>query len=240
MKKVNIASILITLFFALMCGCSDTSQNTSQDSEISASKSLTDDEIESKVDPKPVENQNHVYKTEDAYQCAINLDSQRLETNSLTKQVSYKGITIVTDTIDKDSMYLSIAKGLVGYHFIGYEMWGKNIVKVVWDMEKPSAEELRPYVESAEQFITEEPDALARIMKKFQSCESVSGSFDFENEIYNFNVPDLTITAHEMGISEEMLGYIFAYLDCYAPEIKFEQNSCTFNLTKYQSQHNWD
>lgn len=223
-----------------MCGCSDKSQSTPQGSTINSNQSSADDAIESKVDSKPEENQDRVYRTEDAYQCAISLDNQRLETNSLTKQVSYKGITIATDTIDQSSMYLSIAKGLVGYHFIGYEMWGKNIVKVVWNMEKPSSEELRPYVESAEQFITEEPDALTRIMKKLQSCENISGSFDFDNEIYSFNIPDLTITAQEMGISEEMLGYIFAYLDCYAPEIKFEQNSCTFNLTKYQSQYQWD
>lgn len=54
---------------------------------------------------------------------------------------------------------------------------------------------------------------------------------------FEFVISDVSVCADEMGISEEMLGYILALFDEYSADVNFEDNTCHFSLTvkKYDS-----
>ena len=71
------------------------------------------------------------------------------------------------------------------------------------------------------------------IMKKFESSSVVNGEFDYESNTigkYNITISNLSECAKEMQISEEMLGYIIAFLSEYTDDITFENNTCTIIL----------
>lgn len=75
-------------------------------------------------------------------------------------------------------------------------------------------------------------DQLRAVMTKFEQLNSVTGNFDHDYKKlgkYEIVITDLKACAEEMGISEEMLGYILAMLEVYEPELSIELNTCTIN-----------
>jgi len=129
-------------------------------------------------------------------------------------------------TVNQGAIYRKLAKLLDGYT-LGLNN-GSAYSKYIFgdDFSTDAFGKHAPFVS---EFITNE-DSLYHILKKFESLECVDGSFDYANNYWSFSIDDLPQCAKEMHISEEMLGYIFALLDEYAPTITFNGNSCTFNL----------
>lgn len=129
-------------------------------------------------------------------------------------------------TVNQGAIYRKLAKLLVGYT-LGLNN-GSAYSKYIFG-DNFSTDDFGKHAPIVSEFITNE-DSLYHILKKFESLECVDGSFDYANNSWSFSIDDLPQCAKEMHISEEMLGYIFALLDEYAPKITFNGNSCTFNL----------
>ena len=127
-------------------------------------------------------------------------------------------------TVNQGAIYRKLAKLLEGYAIRMNN--GSSYSKYIFG-DTVSTDEFGQYATIVSEFVTNE-DSLYHILKKFESLECVDGNFDYANDSWSFNIPDLTQCAKEMQISEEMLGYIFAMLDEYAPTITFDGNSCTF------------
>ena len=184
----------------------------------------------------------------EAYEEAVTLSLEDLEGPSATGHYTYKGLTIQDDDIDwlftswgsnanylsQDALYNAVAKGLEGYDLfteIGfYGSWGQSLVPLVFGIDKPdSAAEIEPYVRNAQEFIVQDDsEQLSAIMNKMQQLECVSGEFDFEDNIYDFKISNLTQAAEDMMISDAMLGYIIADLDCYkGAEISFKGDTAS-------------
>ena len=184
----------------------------------------------------------------DAYIEAIYLSRDELDGPSVTGNYSYNGLTILNDDIEwmftwgrdadylpQDSLYHSVAKGLEGYDLFTkdgtetglYGIWGADLVPLAFGFPKPSLyEDIKSYVRNAQEFVVNDDDQqLYVIMKKLQSLSCAVGHFDFENSIYNFEITDLSSAAKEMMISETMLGYTIAVLDCYKSNIAFDGNT---------------
>ena len=134
-------------------------------------------------------------------------------------------------SLNQGALYRSVARYLEGFE-VGINS-GENYAELLCGIEWSSREEFDPYATNAAEFICYD-DSLERIMKKLETVSCVSGDFDYENGKYDFVISNLTDCANEMMISEEMLGYIFAWLEEYAPEISFDGNSCTFAYERWQ------
>ncbi len=188
-------------------------------------------------------------ETYNAYMLATNLTKKDLD-QSFSGRYEYEGLSFVDEdcewidtswnkegTVELGALYRSIATGLGGFYNFekAYGNWGSSIIPVAFGIEKPRTwEECKPYVDNASKFITATDSKMA-LLRKFDQMSCVSGTFDYENNSYSFYIENLTQAAQEMYISETMLGYCFAYLAEFAPEITFNDNSCTFVLNSPQS-----
>lgn len=178
-------------------------------------------------------------KVYQAYTAAVNLTKDQLTKTS--KGYSYNGLDLLSEdcewidsklnkegTVNQGAVYRKLAKLLQGFEmkFADYTDFSEMLIGFI-----PEArDDFITYAENAMNFITEEND-IQNIMKKFESLDCVDGSFDYEYGKlgkYSFEINDLEKCAEEMQISEEMLGYIFALLDEYAPKIEFNDNKCLF------------
>lgn len=177
--------------------------------------------------------------TYDAYIIATTLTKKdlRIENTSTGRKYYYQNIPLLSEdvdwiensinkegTVNQGAIYRKLAKLLVGYTIRLNN--GNSYSKYIFG-DDITAEKFSQYAPIVAEFITEE-DSLYHILKKFESLECVEGNFDYANNIWSFTIDDLTQCASEMQISEEMLGYIFAFLDEYAPTITFKGNSCSF------------
>lgn len=133
-------------------------------------------------------------------------------------------------TLNQGALYRTIAKYLAGYSMKLNN--GSAYCEIFTGKQWIDNSTFEPLAKNAATFIvTDATEQLKSIMRKFQSLQSVTGQFDFEAGKlgkYTFDIPDLTKCAEEMQISEEMLGYIFALLDEFAPSISFNENSVHF------------
>lgn len=133
-------------------------------------------------------------------------------------------------TLNQGALYRTIAKYLAGYSMKLNN--GSAYCEILTGKQWIDNSTFEPLAKNAATFIvTDATEQLKSIMRKFQSLQSVTGQFDFEAGKlgkYTFDIPDLTKCAEEMQISEEMLGYIFALLDEFAPSISFNENSVHF------------
>ena len=133
-------------------------------------------------------------------------------------------------TLNQGALYRTIAKYLAGYSMKLNN--GSAYCEILTGKQWIYNSTFEPLAKNSATFIvTDATEQLKSIMRKFQSLQSVTGQFDFEAGKlgkYTFDIPDLTKCAEEMQISEEMLGYIFALLDEFAPSISFNENSVHF------------
>lgn len=171
------------------------------------------------------------YPVHMAYMDAVNLEKEKLQKDSLGRY-SFNGINIADEEmewLEDGAIYRSIAKQLEGFYLIKsmYNNWGNTIVETVWGFEKPQTwDELKPYADDAILLISRK-QSVGEIMTIFQKLSCVDGDFDYVNGEFNFTISDLTEVANELRITEEMLGYILAYLEEYAPITQFNGNSYT-------------
>lgn len=213
-----------------------------EDNQVTKSDLNINDKSENKntyieSDEKNIEEQNNstVY---DAYIEAININKEELVESQLS--TTYHGIKINEEELqylESGAIYRSLARKIEGFYMDfsknNYEPNNtndKNSMSFICGIEEqPTWEEMKVYVDKA-RLIVKEENALQSIMSTFQQVECISGNFDFDNNIYDFEIHDLKETSAQLGISEEMLGYTLALLEEYAPSVEFGKNSykCTW------------
>lgn len=173
------------------------------------------------------------------YTIATSLSKEQLDVNSLGVYI-YEDLPLTSDdsewiddpindgSVNQGAIYRKLAMCLKGFS-IGND-W-KGYAKYILGFTPESREDFAKEVEDLKTYIVMD-DPLTAVMKKFESLESITGTFDYMVKKYEFDIQDLKACANELKISEEMLGYIFAMLDEYAPEISFNANTCTFSYGK--------
>lgn len=173
-----------------------------------------------------------------AFNNATNLSHNLLDKDS-GGAYSFKGINISQDEVEwleSGAIYRSISQQLEGFYIFGkefYGVWGKNLVKTVFGIDKPSNwEELKPRIDEIILYVTKN-NPLPEILSKFENLECVDGTFDYIKGKFNFTITSLSKAAKDLGITNEMLGYILASLEEYAPETKFDGDTYTFYLEMY-------
>lgn len=176
------------------------------------------------------------YAVHEAYMNAVNLEKSQLEINA-TGTYSFNGIHIAdeeVDTLKAGAIYRSIAQQLEGYYIFGeeyYSNWGDDVVKLVWGMDKPKEwKDLQVLVDDAKTYISTY-NSLGEIMDRLEKVGCTKGKFNYVKGIFSFEISDLSQAAQELGITEEMLGYLLASLEEYSPETSFDGNSYNLKLT---------
>lgn len=247
MKKV-VAIWLCLLLTLCLTGCGN-NQSDEEKELIYGSNSVEAQEPQSETgqtnEEVPVEG---ISAVESAYSkaCSLTMDDLETKTSPLTGTTFYyyRGLAIQTEDVEwlteswnteqslnQGALYRSVASYLEGFES-GINT-GKDYAKLLCGIEWSSRVDFDPYATNAAEFICSD-NSFERVMKKLETVSCVSGDFDYEGGKYHFVISDLTDCADEMMISEEMLGYIFAWLEEYAPEISFDGNSCTFAYERWQ------
>ena len=180
------------------------------------------------------------YPTYDAYLTATNISGTSVKSN-LNGEYLYNGIHISSEEItklDKGSVYRSLAMQLMGFYVLGksfYPNWRKDISLEIFGFKKKNTwKKMKPYVDKALPFINNEYP-IGEILSKFNKLNCAEGKFDFEKRDFNFTIKNLTKAANQLGISEEMLGYILAYVDEYGGESTFKNNMYSLKLHFYNN-----
>lgn len=132
-------------------------------------------------------------------------------------------------------LYFSVANYLEGFD-MGFND-GSKYSKQVVGVETNTRDEFQPHYDNLSQFVFAKgsgKDPVTAIMNKLQANSYVSGSFDYDTETFDFTIADCKKCAAEMGISEEMLGFVLGFMDVYGSEISFDGNECTFKVEVYR------
>lgn len=201
----------------------------------------TTQETTNESDVPEVIEANAISIVEDTYNAAVSATKSDL-TGGKGKWY-YKGLPLLSDdcewidnplnkegTVSQGVVYRKIAKVLSGSDFEKKRFLYKytDISELLLGFTPETVDEYIPLGKNASEFIVTK-NQLKAIMKKFESLKSISGEYNFDYGKfgkYTVDIPDMAVCAKEMQISEEMLGYIFAMLSEYAPEISFDNNSC--------------
>lgn len=179
-----------------------------------------------------VQHPSEIYR---AYEEAKNLNEAELDTSDPYRTM-YNDVQIVSSELpylEDGAIYRSLCKKIEGFYMeIGKTFYSKDnpSLEIILGIEpKIIWEEMKPYVDKAAQVVTE-TNTLQSVMTAFDNLDSVNGTFDYRNNIYDFEIIDLDKAASDLGISKRMLGYTLAMLDEYGPTVEFGDNNykCTW------------
>lgn len=247
-RKLSIALILM-LVLALLCGCSaDVELQESSDATTSVTETSTP-ETEETTTKEPT-----ISVVEEAYTTAITLTKSSLDKSNRYKDGetsiswSYEGLYFTDDdcewinnalnskgTVNQGAIYRAMAVILDNYDTELYSDYSKYS-EILIGSTPDTMDDFLVYVTNANKFICNE-DSLISIMRALQQSNSVSGTFDYDKNqlgVYDFTISDVSKCAADLKVSEEMLGYILAFLDEYAPDIAFDGNSCHIKYTSFE------
>ncbi|MGX8852826.1 hypothetical protein [Amedibacillus sp. YH-ame10] len=130
-------------------------------------------------------------------------------------------------SVNQGAFYRKMATSLEGFK-LGFNN-GISITQHILGEIALNGTVIRPRVDELSSYIVEK-DSLKPVMNKFKSLSTITGTINVDANSYDFTITDLTACTEELKISEEMLGYILAMLDEYAPTVSFDGNSYTFRL----------
>ena len=174
-----------------------------------------------------VQHPSEVYR---AYQEAKNLNNAELNTSDQYRTM-YNDIQIIDSELpylEDGAIYRSLCKKIEGFYMeIGkffYSGDNPSLEIILGFDSMPTWDEMKPYVDKAAQVVTT-TNTLQSVMTAFNNLDSVNGTFDYRNNIYDFEITNLDKAASDLGISKRMLGYILAMLDEYGPDVEFGDNS---------------
>ncbi len=195
--------------------------------EINSELEDSDEEILREDEEISSENSSIVF---DAYNEAININDSELVKSEY--KTTYHDITINSDELEwleSGAIYRSLAKKLEGFDMDisknAYNPNSEDSIFLICGHKQATWDEMKPYVDKAMLVVTKE-NTLHSVMIAFQNLDCVIGDFDFDNNVYNFEITDLEKASNDLGISQKMLGYTLAMLDEYSPTIEFGNNSC--------------
>lgn len=125
-------------------------------------------------------------------------------------------------SVEPGSLYRTLATYLDGYDLgiTGPKLFSETLFGR--DME---AEELAPYVANAQNIFIDDDNPGSAILQHLQLINSMNVSFDPNTMNFHIDIPDLTQTSSELGISHEALGYLLAELTEYGATVTFDKNS---------------
>lgn len=191
--------------------------------------------------PSTEERESEPMTAQEAYEAALNVTMDELVAEE-GGDYYYKGVRIPEDEMDafelidhlnQNAVYHAIAAVYVDFYDAGedyYDSWGNEVVPIVFGIEKPAT------YDEMEEIIEKVPDIISPVypvgeaMSSFDKLDASEGSFDYKGGAFDFSINDLSAAAAEWGITEEMLGYILAWLDAYGTEVTFEGNSCSVKM----------
>lgn len=191
--------------------------------------------------------ENEKSDTEIAYEkaCSLTINDLEKKTSSFsgTTHYFYKGLIIQTEdeewlteswntekALNQGALYRTIASYLEGFS-MGLNT-GSDYSEIMSGVKWTSKDDFKPYVANASEFICSD-DSFVAVVKKLETLLCVSGDFDYDNKKYHIVVSDLSQCADEMMISEQMLGYIFAMMEEYAPVFEFNGKGCVIDYEAY-------
>lgn len=254
-NKILCTLLILVLIISLMCGCS-------VDVEIDNNSNTTDSSTESTSKENATADTNANQKeeftitaVEEAYHTAINLTKADLTKGYAIGDFStweYKGVSLTYEDcefinadynskgkVNQGAIYRALADSL--QDLIKLDAQNKTVkykddAAILLGAVPETQEAFISIAEKVSGFITAD-DSLINVMKAFESVESIDGTFDYSGNKYEFVISDVTACADELGISDEMLGYVLALFNEYPADIVFENNTCSFSLTvkKYDS-----
>lgn len=247
-KKILCAIMALLAVLSLMCGCS-----VEVDLQESSNTTTSTESTDGKIGSTTME--NVISTTEQAYNTAINLDKSKLKKSNrykdgeTTVSWSYEGLYFTVEDCEfinnsllnpkglsnQGAIYRAMAFILDDYNTELYSDYS-NYSEILIGFTPNTMDDFLAYANNANKFISNE-DSLINIMKALQQSGSVSGTFDYDKNqlgIYDFTINNLSECATDLKVSEEMLGYIIAFLDEYAPDITFDGNSCNIKYTSFE------
>lgn len=206
----------------------DESENEIMEQEI-----VIDFDVFEPYDPEDItyeEDTSDAYSTVvyDAYEEAKAIDDSNIVKSEYN--TTYNGIQIISEEeqwLEDGAVYRSLAKKIEGF-YMGAN--NNNTISFICGIDESlSRDEMTPYVDTASRVVTRE-NTLQSVMSAFQEANSIEGNFDFDNNIYDFEITNLESASDELGITPKMLGYTLAMLDEYAPTVEFGDNTyqCTW------------
>lgn len=130
-------------------------------------------------------------------------------------------------SVNQGAFYRKMATSLEGFK-LGFNN-GISLTEHILGEIAFNGSLIKPRVDELSSYIVEK-DSLKAVMNKFKSLSTITGTINVDANSYDFTITDLTACADELKISEEMLGYILAMLDEYAPTVSFEGHSYNFKL----------
>lgn len=250
MKSKLFSTVLaVCLILSLLCGCSvDVEHPTDTNTESTGAES-ENQEVET-TDKE----EGKTSATEEAYNTAINLTksslkkSNRYKDGKTTVSWSYEGLYFVDEdcdwinndvlnskgTVNQGAIYRAMAFILDDYDTDLYSDYSKYSEILIGSTPDTMADFL-VYANNANKFICNK-NSLISVMKALQQSDSVEGTLDYDKNqlgVYNFTISSLSDCAEDLKVSEEMLGYILAFLEEYAPDITFDGNSCHIEYTSF-------
>lgn len=183
--------------------------------------------------------------TEEYFEIATNLTSDKV---TYKNKSYYYGVYRIPNEynnnlkdygkFESNVLYYSMANYLNGYS-INLNSGSAYSMQMV-GVKTNTREEFQSYYDNLSQFILTknmDQDALIVLMNKFQSNSYITGEFDYDSRIFSFAINDCTACASEMGVSEETLGFILAFLTAYGSEITFSKNQCNFQYKDFRINH---
>lgn len=248
-NKVLCTTIALVLILSLLCGCSVEVEMQENSNTTSSSTENTSTETSSTETDSSQKEESTISAVEKAYIIAINLTKADLTKGYAIGDFStweYKGISLAyedcefinaeynsKEQVNQGAIYRALADSLED--LIKLDSQNKNIkykddASLLFGYVPETQEEFISKAKNAAEFISCD-DSLIKTMKAFEKTESVDGTFDYTGNKFEFVISDVSVCADEMGISEEMLGYILALFDEYSADVNFEDNTCHFSLT---------
>lgn len=255
-NKVLCVIIAFVLVLSLLCGCSvDVETNKNSNTTDSCTESTSTEFSATDTNTSQKEDLT-ISVVEEAYNTAINLTKSDLSIEYTIGDFNtwmYKGISLtyedcefINDTrlnpkglVNQDALYCSLAETIAD--LIKWDAKNKNISykddsKILFGEVPESQEEFIKRAKQVSSFITSN-DSMTSILEALENCEGVNGTFDYANNKFDFIITDVSECATNLGVSDDVLGYMLAFFNMYPADISFEDNTCHFSLTvkKYNS-----
>ena len=253
--KNKILCAVLALMLSLLCGCSaDMETNENFDATDSSTESTSTGSSATDTNASQKE-EAIISAVEEAYNKATNLTKSDLTKGYAIGDFStweYKSISLTYEDcefinadynskgkVNQGAIYRALADSL--QDLIKLDAQNKSVkykddAAILLGAVPETQEAFISIAGKVSAFITAD-DSLINVMKAFESVESIDGTFDYSSNKYEFVISDVAVCADELGISDEMLGYILALFNEYPADIVFENNTCRFSLTveKYDS-----
>ena len=177
--------------------------------------------------------ENPVYM---AYRTAVDMTIDQLDKQG--NGYTFKGIPIPkdeSDHIEDGTIYRAIALQLEYFYDneSTYDTWGEDLLSLIFAEGKDSNyESMENKVMRVGTFLNAEGERkpFGELFNRFSKMDCVEGKFDFKKAEVDFKINDLSKTASNLGITEEMLGYILAAINEWSPDASFNGNTYSCKL----------